>query len=328
MKALLLKAKGQWDSMSVEEIDTPSPGKGEVLVKIHAAGLNPVDYKTATNGNPNWEYPHILGLDGAGIIEQVGDEVTEWKAGDRVVYHGDLMRKGTFAQYAIAQAHTISQLPESISFVHAAAIPTAGYTAYQALFRKLHIHRGQTILIHAGAGGVGGYAIQMAKYMGLTVITTASRHNHDFVKKLGADYAIDYKEEDFVDQTVEITNGIGVHAVLDTVSSDNATKSLDTLTFNGQMAYIAGAPDFAQGVSFARPLSFHQIALGGVYQSSNTAEQADLAMMGDEMINLLLGGYVDPMIKKTISLEEIPQALVELSERHVTGKIVAEIEHE
>ena len=325
MKALLLKEKKQWDSMEVHEVETPSPKKGEVLVKIHAAGLNPVDYKTATNGNPNWEYPHILGLDGAGVIEEVGEEVTDWQPGDRVVYHGDLMKKGTFAEYAIAQAHTISKLPEAISFVDAAALPTAGYTAYQALFRKLHIHRGQTILIHAGAGGVGGFAIQMAKYMGLTVITTASSHNHDFVKKLGADYAIDYKKEDFVERALEITNGIGVHAVLDAVSGDNATKSLDTLTFNGQIAYIAGAPDFQQGVSFARPLSFHQIALGGVYQSPNLAEQADLAMMGDEMIQLLLGGYLDPMIAKTISLEEVPQALVELSERHVTGKIVTKI---
>ncbi|MFP3441308.1 NADP-dependent oxidoreductase, partial [Pantoea sp. SIMBA_133] len=97
----------------------------------------------------------------------------------------DLMKKGPFAEYAIAHAHTIAKLPEAISFVDAAALPTAGYTAYQALFRKLHIHRGQTILIHAGAGGVGGFAIQLAKNMGLTVITTASRHNHDFVKKLG-----------------------------------------------------------------------------------------------------------------------------------------------
>ena len=325
MKALLLKDKGQWDKMTVEEIDTPSPGKGEVLVRIHAAGLNPVDYKTATNGNPNWEYPHILGLDGAGIIEEVGEDVSIWKPGDRVVYHGDLMKKGTFAEYAITSAHTISSLPDAISFENAAAIPTAGYTAYQALFRKLHIHKGQTILIHAGAGGVGGFAIQMAKYSGLTVITTASTRNHDYVRKLGADYAIDYKKEDFVDRTLEITNGRGVNAVLDAVSGENATKSLDTLTFNGQIAYIAGAPDFSQGVSFARPLSFHQIALGGVFQSFNTAEQADLATMGDEMLHLLLGGYVDPMIQQTVSLGEIPQALVELSERHVTGKIVAKI---
>ncbi|MGB7999498.1 MAG: zinc-binding dehydrogenase [Anaerobacillus sp.] len=323
MKALLLKDNGHWDKMTVDNIEKPSPGKNEVLVNIYAAGLNPVDYKTATNGNPNWKYPHILGLDGAGIIEEVGEDVSIWKPGDRVVYHGDLMKKGTFAEYAITSAHTISSLPDAISFENAAAIPTASYTAYQALFRKLHIHRGQTILIHAGAGGVGGFAIQMAKYIGLTVITTASKGNHAYVQKLGADYAIDYKKEDFVERTLEITNGIGVNAVLDTVSGDNATKSLDALTFNGQIAYIAGAPDFSQGVSFARPLSFHQIALGGVFQSSNTAEQADLATIGDDMLQLLLGGYVDPMIQQTVSLEDIPKALVELSQRHVTGKIVA-----
>ncbi|WP_270180866.1 zinc-binding dehydrogenase [Alkalihalobacillus sp. CinArs1] len=328
MKALLLKEKGQWDSMTVEEIQTPKPGKGEVLVKIHAVGLNPVDYKTATNGNPNWEYPHILGLDGAGVIEEVGEDVTEWKKGDRVVYHGDLMKKGAFAEYAITTAHTISRLPDAISFEDAAALPTAGYTAYQSLFRKLHIEKGQTILIHAGAGGVGGFAIQMAKYMGLTVITTASKSNHEYVRQLGADYVIDYKEEDFVEKCLELTDGVGIDAVLDAVSAENATKSLDALTFNGQIAYIAGVPEFSRGVSFTRPLSFHQIALGGVYASNNKKEQADLARMGDEMVNLVLGGHVDPTVKHVISLEEVPEALVKLSERHVTGKIVAKVVEE
>lgn len=116
MKALLLKGKNEWKNMKVEEIETPSPNKGEVMVEVHAAGLNPVDYKTATNGNPNWTYPHILGLDVAGTIYEVGEGVTEWKKGDRVVYHGDFNKKGGYAEYGVTTAHTISRIPDSVSF--------------------------------------------------------------------------------------------------------------------------------------------------------------------------------------------------------------------
>ncbi|WP_258871377.1 alcohol dehydrogenase catalytic domain-containing protein, partial [Halobacillus trueperi] len=137
MKALLLQDKNQWKEMKVQEVEKPYPKKGEVLIEVHAAGLNPVDYKTATNGNPNWTYPHILGLDGAGTIVELGEDVTEWEKGDRVVYHGDLLKKGAYAQYAVTTAHTISHIPDEVSFEDAAALPTAGYTAYQAIHRKL-----------------------------------------------------------------------------------------------------------------------------------------------------------------------------------------------
>jgi NADPH:quinone reductase-like Zn-dependent oxidoreductase len=159
MKALLLQDKGQWKEMKVEEIQTPKPGKGEILVEVHAVGLNPVDYKTATGGNSNWSYPHILGLDVAGIVTEMGEGVTRWKKGDRVVYHGDFNKKGGYAEYGVTTAHTISRIPDSVTFEEAATLPTAGYTAYQALFRKLPLSSIDTILIHGGAGGVGGFAI-------------------------------------------------------------------------------------------------------------------------------------------------------------------------
>ncbi|MCD5322368.1 MULTISPECIES: zinc-binding dehydrogenase [Pontibacillus] len=325
MKALLLEGKNQWQDMKVGEIDTPVPQKGEILVRNKAAGLNPVDYKTATNGLPAWEYPHVLGVDAAGIVEEVGEGVTTVQKGDRVVYHGNMSKKGTFAEYTVTPAHTVSILPETISFENGAAVPCAGYTAYQALFRKMHIQPGQTILIHAGAGGVGGFAIQLAKQAGLTVITTASASNHALVKSLGADYAIDYKQDDFVEKTLEITNGKGVHAVLDTVGRENATKSLDTIQFNGQIAFIAGPPDISSALDFTKSFSFHQIALGGAHLVDNVEEQQDLALMGQEMFQLIEEGSISTLLEKVVSLKEVPQALVDLSERHVTGKIVAKI---
>jgi NADPH:quinone reductase len=287
--------------------------------------LNPVDYKTGNGGNPNWTYPHILGLDSAGIVEEVGTDVTNVKVGDRVVYHGDLTKKGGFAEYGVTTAHTVSLIPEGISFEDAAALPTAGYTAYQALFHKMHASSGQTILVHAGAGGVGGFAIQLAQNAGLTVFTTASSANYEYVKGLGAVYAIDYREEDFVEKVMGITNGLGVNLVLDTVGRDNADKSLKALAFNGQIAFIAGPPNVNDAISFAHPLSFHQVALGSVHQSNNIDQQLKLAEMGDHMLSLLQEGKISALVEKIISLEEVPEALADLSTRRVKGKIVAKI---
>lgn len=281
MKALLLHDKNQWQNMKVEDTETPKPGKGEILVEVHAVGLNPVDYKTANNGNPNWSYPHILGLDTAGVIVEVGEGVTQWKKGDRVVNHGDLTKIGGYAEYTVVKAHMASRIPDAISFEEAAAIPTAGYTAYQALFRKLPFDQVETILIHGGAGGVGGFGVQLAKLAGKTVISTASGHNHEYVKSLGADYVIDYRQEDVQARVMEITNGRGIDAVVDAVSRQSATDSLDLLAYMGHLVYIAGAPDFTKIKGFTKVVSYHEIALAAVYQSHDERAEDDLAVMGD-----------------------------------------------
>jgi NADPH2:quinone reductase len=323
MKALLLRDKGLWKEMKVEEVDTPVPGAGEILVEVHAVGLNPVDYKTATGGNPNWSYPHILGLDVAGVVAATGDDVTQWKKGDRVVYHGDLTKKGGFAEYTLTTAHTVSRIPDGVTFEDAAAIPTAGYTAYQALFHKLPINHIDTIVIHGGAGGVGGFGVQLAKLAGKTVISTASRHNHEYVNSLGADYVIDYQEEDVKARVLEITNGRGVDAVVDAVSRQSATDSLDLLAFLGHIVFISGAPDFTKIKPFTKSVSYHEIALGAAHQSNDDKAEKNLAVIGDEMLSLMAQGKISSMLKEVINLEEIPKALNRLSERHVKGKIVA-----
>lgn len=324
MKALLLQNKGLWKEMKVEEIGTPQPGAGELLIEVHAVGLNPVDYKTATNGNPNWTYPHILGLDVAGTVAETGEGVSSWKKGDRVVYHGNLTKKGGYAEFTIAQAHAVSRIPDGVSFEDAAAIPTAGYTAYQALYRKLPFDQIETIVIHGGAGGVGGFGVQLAKLAGKTVISTASSSNHDYVKSLGADYVIDYRNEDVVARVMEITGGLGVDAVVDAVSRQSATESLDMLGYMGHIAYIAGPPEFTKIPGFSKVPSYHEIALGAAYQGGVKAEK-DLAVMGDAMLKLMAEGKLSSMLKEIINLEEVPAALERLSERHVKGKIVAKI---
>ncbi|MET3727189.1 NADPH:quinone reductase-like Zn-dependent oxidoreductase [Fictibacillus halophilus] len=325
MKALMLEDKNLWREMKVQETEKPSPGPGEVLIRIKAAGLNPVDYKTAINGNPAWNYPHILGVDAAGIVEEAGEDAGEFKQGDRVFFHGNFMKNGGFAEYAVTTAHSLARIPDELSFEEAAALPCAGMTAYQALFRKMNLQKGETILIHGGAGGVGGFAIQLAKQIGATIFTTCSPENEEYVKSLGADHVIFYKTEDVHARVMELTDEVGVDAVLDTVSRENATESLKSIGFNGRIAFIAGNPDYSAVKPFSQALSFHEIALGAAHFSNSVKALKDLATMNEELAHLVVEGKISAMISEKISLEEVPAGLIKLSERHVKGKIVAVI---
>ena len=150
MKAILLDAPGAPDSLRVGEIANPVPGPGELPVEVHATSLNPVDYKVAAQGYEGWNYPHVLGVDVAGVIEMLGEGVTSWKPGE--FYHTTWRRDGSYAEFNVAPAHTFARIPDRISFVDAATLPCAGLTAYSALYRRLHVREGDIVLVHAAAG--------------------------------------------------------------------------------------------------------------------------------------------------------------------------------
>ena len=323
MKALLLSAAGPISNLSVGELPLPEPGPNEIRVKVHAVSLNPVDYKTAGRGNDAWNYPHVLGLDVAGVVDAVGSDVEQWNPFDRVFYHGDLNKAGGYAEYAITTAHTTARIPENVSFADAAAIPCAGLTAYEAVVRRLDVQPEHTVWMQGGAGGVGGFAIQICKNIGATVITTASAHNHDFVKSLGADHAIDYNTENVVERIMEITNGLGVDRVLGAVDVNTANEGVEVLKFRGGIACVAGMPTI-DDTTFAGAKSIHNIAYGGAHPSTNKAAQVDLASMAEEMIALVADKKIDTMIEQTITMEDIPEGLAQLQTRHVKGKIIAE----
>lgn len=326
MQALVLDHPGSLDALRLADVPLPDPGPGDVRVRVHAAGLNPVDYKLAASGHPRWRYPHILGLDVAGVIDALGSAVTGWQVGAPVYYHGNLAQPGGFAEYALVPAYTVAPLPSACSFVDAAALPCAGWTAYQALYRKLHIHAGQTILIHGGAGGVGGFAVQLAAYSGLEVITTCSPANNDYVRRLGAPHVIDYTREDVAARVMDLTNGRGVDAIVDTVSAASAVAGLDLLAFGGGIACVAGFPDTSKLDPFLKPISIHAIALGGAYQEcADRRAQEDLAALGWEFGALVDSKKIDPMLSEVIGIADIPAALQRLAKRHVRGKIVAQI---
>ncbi|WP_068501134.1 zinc-binding dehydrogenase [Paenibacillus kribbensis] len=327
MKALVLKEQGKIESLTVvEDRDKPMPKENEIRVKVFASGLNPSDYQVAAYTGLASEKQRVLGLDVAGIVDAVGSEVNNFKVGDRVYYLRSITNlDGGFAEYACTTAHTASKLPEAIPFEVAAVAPGAGFTAYQAIIQKLRPKAGNTILIHGGAGGVGGYAVQLAKLCGLTVYTTCQGRDIEYVKSLGADEAIDFTKEDVYAVIAKLTNERGVDYVLNTISSASATRDIDVLAFGGEIVVTAGFPEFSRLRFYEKGMSLHEIALGGAHTEGDYKAQTNLAEIGDEFARLLVEKKIAPPALTVISMEEIPEYLVKLKEGKITGKVVAKI---
>lgn len=327
MKAIAQNGPGGPDALSIMNIEKPHPGPGELLVEVYAASLNPVDYKVMGNGHPDWIYPHVPGVDAAGVVHAIGEGVKGWSIGDRVVFHRNFTKQGVCAEYAVTTAHTAARLPVSVSFEDAAAFPCAGLTAYQVLVRKMKAQAGESILIHAGAGGVGGYAIQIAKALGLgPIYTTATPANEEYVKSLGADVVIDYRDGDVLSTIMTLTDGLGVDLILNSVNRATAQDDLSALAFGGQLACIAGAPNtVADFQPSSKSFTLHKLMLGGALDSGNRKAEEDIARMTEEFLAMMVDGRIRPLDKAIITLEEVPAALQRLSERHVRGKIVVKL---
>lgn len=325
MRALLLPAAGQFDALQVGEAPRPQPGPGQVLIAVHAAGLNPVEYKVAGgDGIPTWGWPHILGQDCAGVIAELGEGVSGFAVGDRVACHGDLGREGSFAEYVVDDAEVITRIPDGVDDVAAAALPCAGMTAYQAIVHRLHVEAGQTVLVTAGAGGVGGYAIQLARIAGARVLATASAENADRLRTLGAE-PIDYRSTDVADEVRRLTDGRGVDGILDVLGTDSATTNFGLLVHGGGIVTIDGRPDITTIPELTTAPSVHEVALGAAYQWGDAAARRRLSTDLAALLELVAAGRLDPMVTRTVGLDEIPAALHDLEGRHVTGKIVARV---
>ncbi|MFC8520736.1 zinc-binding dehydrogenase [Streptomyces sp. NPDC057257] len=237
-------------------------------------------------------------------------------------YHGDLRRPGGFAEYAVVDATVLAEVPDTVTPATAAALPCAGITAYQAVIRRLHVTGDDTVLITGGAGGVGGFAVQLAALAGARVIATASAGNAEYVRKLGADEVVDHRSEDATARVRELTGGRGVDAVVDTVGTESATSHLALLVHGGGLVAVAGRPDLAAVPAFTTAPSVHDIALGAAHSHGDARARSDLSVMLGELLALVAEGRPDPMLSRTLALDEVPAGLVELSGRRVRGKLV------
>ena len=252
-RAIVIEEYGYADQLKESNVALPELGEHQVLVKIKATSVNPIDWKLREGYLAQmmpWDFPIILGWDVAGEIVEIGSAVKDWQVGQEIFARPETTRFGTYADYTIVDDHLLARKPEGASFEDAAAVPLAGLTAYQALFTHGKLKAGEKVLIHAGAGGVGIYAVQLAKNIGATVITTASKKNHALLKELGADQVIDYHTTDFSEVLEDID------LVFDTMGGDVQRDSFKVLNENGRLISIVSQPDeeLAKNVAVAESI--------------------------------------------------------------------------
>lgn len=328
MRAILCRSPApDFATLGLEECAVPEPGPGQLRIRMRAASLNPVDWKLASGFLPWWNGvgPRIVGLDGAGIVDALGEGVTGWHPGERVVWHGDLNRDGALAEYALADAHVVSRIPAGVSFDAAAALPCAGLTAWQALVRKARVRPGEVVLIQGASGAVGGFGVQIARHFGAVVIALARPAEQDRIRRLGADHVFARDEPDLAGKIRDLTGGYGADIMLEVVRPADARQSLDLIRYNGQLLCVDPLPDLSQVTAYTYAASLHEVALGGAYAAGHLPTQRDFAVMGDEMLALVAAGKIDPLISRVIPLDEAVPALRGMRDSAEAGKIVIRI---
>jgi NADPH2:quinone reductase len=294
------------------DIEKPKARPGEILIKIIASATNPVDAKIRSGAIPAVEPPAVLGSDVSGTVEEVGPGALDFTAGEEVYYTTELFGEGAngaHAEYVAAPANIVAKKPNSLSHEEAAAVPLAGGTAYEAIVRRLKVLPGEVVVVHAGAGGVGSFAVQIAKASGAFVIATAGPDNQSALRELGADVAVDYQSEDVSEVALSHTNGEGVDAVFDTVGGDIIAPSAEYTRPFGRAATIVGA----QG-----DLTQMYLKNQTLYGTFLTRERRRL----DEITRLIEQGKVKPLIGETLDLAEVAKAHERLDSGHGRGKMV------
>lgn len=326
MRASVVTRAGGPEVLEMRDIAKPKPAAGEVLVRVSACAVNPVDYKIRKGlvGAPH-DYPLILGYDISGVVEATGGNVTDIKKGDPVYYFPPINIPGGYAEYHVVDHRLVVPKPSNVSHVEAASIPLVGLTVWEALFDRGEIKIGESILVHGGAGGTGSMAIQLAHWAGLRVYTTASKENEAFIRNLGADDVIDYQQDDFVEAINGLTNGQGVNVVLDTVGGEVLERSFEAVALNGRVVSIVETQEpLSLMPLFMRNASFHYefMALGLNFGEGLEHKRTILFHLS----NLIERNAIHPVVQKTLTLDEAPEAHRLLESRHTRGKIVLTIE--
>jgi NADPH:quinone reductase len=318
--AIRFTAPGGPEVLRWEEVTLPAPAPGEARVVHSAVGLNFIDVYHRTGLYP-LGLPSGLGLEGAGVVEAVGSDVTEFKAGDRVAYAGGPV--GAYAEARNIPAGRLVKLPEAIDFKTAAAMMLQGITAQYLLRRTYRVQAGDTILIHAAAGGVGLIACQWAKALGATVIgTVGSDAKAELARANGCDHPVVYTRENFVERVKEITGGEGVPVVYDSVGADTFAKSLDCLRPFGMMVLFGSASGPVPPFDLAA-----LAAKGSLYVTrptivTYTAKRADLVASALELFDIVVAGKVRISVNQTYALKDAAQAHIDLEARRTTGSTV------
>jgi NADPH2:quinone reductase len=319
MKAMVLKSFGGPESFELCDVPKPVPATGQVLVRVHATSINPLDYQVRRGDYADLvPLPAITGHDVSGVVEEVGPGVTAFAPGDEVWYTPQIFDgPGSYAEYHVADESIIGKKPPSLSHLEAASLTLVGGTVWEALTGRAALRVGESILIHGGAGGVGHIAIQVAKAIGARVFTTVREANFEFARGMGADVVIDYEKEDYVDAINRETDGRGVDVVFDTIGGNTLTRSPDVLA---QLGRVVSIVDIAQPQNlvqaWGKNASYHF-----VFTRQNRGKL-------DELSTLVERGQLRPHVGAVYSLADLglAHARLQTPNNGLQGKIVIAIE--
>ncbi|MBN4073416.1 zinc-dependent alcohol dehydrogenase family protein [Mariprofundus ferrooxydans] len=330
MRAVLMSKAGSPNVLKATEIEKPTCGDNEVLVQVMAAGINPIDTKLRQNGLliPT-TLPAILGCDGAGIVEQAGSKVSRFQTGDAVYYcYGGLgQQAGNYAEYIAVPESYVAMKPNCIDFVDAAAAPLVLITAWEALFDRARIQSGQKVFIHAGAGGVGHVAIQLAKLAGCDVATSVSNSKKaDLAKELGADLIINYKQHDISEALLTWTDGRGVDVAFDTVGGDAFNQLVSATRVYGDIVTILQVPSDADWKTIRlRNLRISQelMLTPMILELTEAAEHHGDIL--DQCTQFFDQQQLSMLVSDTLPLQQAAEAHRQLEQGSVVGKLVLEV---
>jgi NADPH:quinone reductase-like Zn-dependent oxidoreductase len=311
MKAIVIHEYGGPEVLKYEDVPQPEPKQDQLLIRVVAAGVNPVDGMIRSgmfDKEGHRAFPIILGGDIAGVVEQVGSKITKFKPGDPVFAYVSLDNSGGYAQHALVMEREAAPKPKSLTYVEAAAVPIVALTAWQALIDTAKLKPGQTVLIHGGSGGVGTFAIQIAKAHGAKVIATASTANQELLKKLGADVAIDYTRQNFEDIAKD------VDVVLDSIGKDTLARSYGVVKRGGIIVSLVARPDRTE-------LGNHGIRGEALSVEPNSDELTEIGKLIDEK-------KINVIVSQTFPLSEARKAQEQVATGHTRGKIVLKVADE
>ena len=333
MKAFIVDRYGSKDGLRAGEMPDPELREDEVLVQVHAAGVNPLDAKIR-NGEFKlilpYRPPFVLGHDVAGVVVRVGPRVRQFKPGDQVYARPDDFRIGAFAEHIAVKEESLALKPKGLTMEEAASIPLVGLTAWQALVEKADLKKGQKVLIQAGSGGVGTFAIQLAKHLGASVATTTSTANVELVKSLGADVVIDYKAQDFADVLRDYD------VVLNSQDGKTLEKSLRVLKAGGRLISISGPPDpeFGEQIrsSWLVKLIMRFLSFGIRRKARRrNVDYSFLFMKASgiqlrEITRLIESGAIRPVVDRVFPFEATNEAIAYVEKGRARGKVVVKFE--
>ncbi|MED2971107.1 NADP-dependent oxidoreductase [Fictibacillus sp. B-59209] len=310
MKAVVINEYGGRDQLVEKKVNDPKPGPKDVLIEIHATSVNPVDWKIREGylrDNLSFTFPIILGWDAAGVVKEAGSSVTKFKPGDEVFTRPATERDGTYAELLAADEELVAFKPKNLTYEEAASIPLVGLTAWQCLVEFANIQEEQRVLIHAGGGGVGSFAIQLAKAKGAYVLSTGSKDSEEIIKESGADEFIDYKVKDF-SEAIE-----PVDIVFDTIGGEVQHNSYKVIKPGGILVSIVSPPVQKEATN-------HSVKAGFVFLDPDGDQLAEIGKLIEE-------GKIKPFVGETFPLtQEGVRKAHELSEsHHAKGKIIIQV---